>query len=99
MVARVGRVWTSHLKHQGEDYVVFSHPLVRPPSFAELTRAELEVVEGVLAGHAMPVLARRREVSQRTVANQLARAYRKLGVASRHELAAMVSQPGTVGLE
>jgi DNA-binding NarL/FixJ family response regulator len=87
----------SRFKHGGEDYLVLSHPLARPPIFAELTRAELDVVEGVLAGYTMPVLARRRDVSQRTIANQLARAYRKLGVSSRQELAAIVSQHHAAG--
>lgn len=75
-----------------EDHVVISVPLSRPAVFAELTRSELEVAEGILAGGTMRELALGRKVSPRTIAQQVATVYRKLGVASRHELVALVCQ-------
>jgi DNA-binding NarL/FixJ family response regulator len=53
-----------------------------------LTQAERQVVAGVLSGRTNAAIARARRTSSRTVANQLAAIYRKLGVASRWELAA-----------
>jgi DNA-binding NarL/FixJ family response regulator len=81
------------LEHAGHDYLVLSYASHRPPIFAELTSTELAVVEGALAGDSTAAMARRRGVSNRTVENQLLSAYRKLGVSSRSELAAVVSSP------
>ena len=53
-----------------------------------LTAAEREVVAGVLNGRSNAAIALGRRTSTRTVANQLAAIYRKLGVFSRWELAA-----------
>ena len=53
-----------------------------------LTRAERQVVAGVLNGRTNAAIATARRTSCRTVANQLAAIYRKLGVSSRWELAA-----------
>jgi DNA-binding NarL/FixJ family response regulator len=80
-------------EHGGHDCLVLSYASHRPPIFAELTSTELEVVEGALAGDSTAAMARRRGVSNRTVENQLLRAYRKLGITSRTELAAIVSSP------
>lgn len=55
-----------------------------------LTRAEAEVARLAAGGHSNAVIARTRKVSARTVANQLASVYRKLGVTSRTELAARI---------
>jgi DNA-binding CsgD family transcriptional regulator len=60
---------------------------------ALLTPAESELVELTRLGLSNRELAARRRSSLRTVENQLAAAYRKLGVASRRELCA-VEQPG-----
>ncbi len=83
----------SSLEPPYEDCVVIGVPLSRPPSFAALTRSELEVAEGILAGLPLRELARTRDVSPRTVAHQVATVYKKLGVSSRYELVALVSQP------
>jgi DNA-binding NarL/FixJ family response regulator len=56
-----------------------------------LTVAERQVVAGVLSGCTNAAIARGRRTSCRTVANQLAAIYRKLGVSSRWELAAYVA--------
>jgi DNA-binding NarL/FixJ family response regulator len=53
-----------------------------------LTSAERQVVTGVLNGRTNAAIASARRTSCRTVANQLAAIYRKLGVSSRWELAA-----------
>ena len=60
-----------------------------PPAVdARLTRGERAVVVGVLDGLSNVEIAQRRDVSERTIASQLAGVYRKLGVGSRGELAA-----------
>ena len=57
------------------------------PMFAPLTTSERDVVWAALAGDSNEGIARARGCSARTVANQLASAYKKLDVASRSELA------------
>lgn len=81
----------SLLEVEGESHLVVGYALKRPRAFARLTAAELEVAEGLIEGLSSRALARRRAVSERTVANQLARIYQKLGVSSKHELLALVS--------
>lgn len=75
----------------GEDLVVVSLPSDAEVCAPALTRAEREVVRDVLAGCATTEIARIRGRSPRTVANQLASIYRKLGVSSRAELAARLA--------
>jgi DNA-binding CsgD family transcriptional regulator len=53
-----------------------------------LSASESDVVRLVLGGRSNETVARLRGTSARTVANLLARAFRKLGVGSRAELAA-----------
>lgn len=64
-------------------------------SHARLTDAERQVVMGVLHGRTNAAIALGRRTSRRTVANQLAAIYRKLGVSSRWELAAHVGAAAT----
>jgi DNA-binding NarL/FixJ family response regulator len=71
----------------GERLVVLSHPITNDAE--GLTPAEQEVVDGALAGKSNRRIAVERGRSVRTVANQIASAFRKLGVASRSELAAI----------
>jgi DNA-binding NarL/FixJ family response regulator len=87
----------SSLEHPFEDHVVVSVPLSRPAAFAELTRCELEIAEGILAGRTMKELALSRKVSPRTIAQQVAAVHRKLGITSRHELVALVSRSRRTG--
>jgi DNA-binding NarL/FixJ family response regulator len=61
-------------------------PRSRPE--APLTPAEREVIDAVLAGCPVSVIAERRGVSPRTVVQQTGNAYEKLGVRSRAELVA-----------
>jgi DNA-binding CsgD family transcriptional regulator len=57
-----------------------------------LTAAEREVAQLALDGCSDAEIASRRGTSRSTVANQLGRIYRKLGVASRVELVALALQ-------
>jgi DNA-binding CsgD family transcriptional regulator len=59
-----------------------------PSAARVLTSAERAVIELTLDGLSNAAVARKRRCSPRTVANQLASAYKKLGVGSRRELRA-----------
>lgn len=74
-----------YLVIDGVRYAVFSFPL---PSFDEmsLTATERDVVIGVCRGLSNVELAMIRNVSPRTIANQLSSIYRKLSIVSRAEL-------------
>lgn len=61
------------------------------PLPASLTPAEREVVELILEGLSSKEIAARRGTAARTVANQLARVFEKMGVNSRGELIAALS--------
>jgi DNA-binding CsgD family transcriptional regulator len=76
----------------GEEFFVLSYALPRWQLPDILTPAERDVVTAVLDGVERRELARHRGTSQRTIANLLARAFRKLGVHSRMELAAKLTQ-------
>lgn len=69
-----------------DELVVLSFPL--GDSRAGLTRAEQEILRSLLDGMTRASIARARATSERTVANQIASVFRKLGVHSRSELAA-----------
>jgi DNA-binding NarL/FixJ family response regulator len=71
----------------GDDLVVLSYAQSGPVAAESLTEAEREVVQGVLEGKSNRAIAAERGRSARTVVNQLASAFRKLGVGSRAELA------------
>ena len=66
--------------------------LLDPSAASRLTAAERAVVELVLEGLSNAAVARKRRVSARTIAKQLASAYQKLGVGSRRELRARFSR-------
>jgi DNA-binding CsgD family transcriptional regulator len=74
----------------GPSYFVISLASGRPLPYA-LSPAEREVVELVLAGLTNVEIASKRERSARTIANQLASIFRKLGVSSRFELTARLT--------
>ncbi|MBX3270524.1 MAG: helix-turn-helix transcriptional regulator [Sandaracinaceae bacterium] len=75
----------------GREVVVFSYPLTPSEDrLAELTDAEREVVLLALRGLSNADIAAARQTSQRTVSKQLDAAYRRLGVHSRRELAALL---------
>ncbi len=62
----------------------------RPAVLAALTGSEFAVVDLWLTGRSIREIASERSVAYRTVANQLASAYQKLGVSSRSGLQALV---------
>lgn len=76
----INAVRAQRLQHHGTAYVVLSYSLRDGTRFAGLTPSELGVVEAVLDGRSPRDIAALRHVSTRTIANQLAAAYRKLGV-------------------
>ena len=76
-----------------DEYLVFSFAWeaqrteFSPP--ADLTEAETDVVRRIVEGYSNARIAAARGVSPRTIANQVSAIFRKLGVASRRELAAV----------
>jgi DNA-binding NarL/FixJ family response regulator len=56
-----------------------------------LSDAERAVVTGILGGKRIAAIARERGTSPRTVSNQLASVYKKLGVSSRREVIALLT--------
>jgi DNA-binding CsgD family transcriptional regulator len=70
---------------EGVQYAVFAFSIAVADD-VPLTRTERGVVLGVLRGLSNVELALTRNVSTRTIANQLASIYRKLSIASRAEL-------------
>jgi DNA-binding CsgD family transcriptional regulator len=81
---------------ESEKYLLLSFPVVieRHDSApeAKLTESEREVCALVVDGCSNFEIARVRGTSPRTVANQIAAIYRKLGVGSRRELRARTSR-------
>lgn len=74
-----------------EDGSVLVSFAARPVALPKvLTPAERAVASMVIAGLENSAIARARKTSVRTVANLLARCFKKLGVNSRAELAALV---------
>ena len=65
------------------DVVVFSFPTDSP-----LTDAEHSVASALLVGRSTAEIARARGTTARTIANQIASLFRKLGVQSRAQLVA-----------
>jgi DNA-binding NarL/FixJ family response regulator len=70
----------------GETLVVFAFP-TKGDALGPLTEAERDVVDLILRGLTTAQIAAARGVAKATVASQLQSIYRKLGVASRAELA------------
>lgn len=74
----------------GQELAVITLPArTHHASLTALSEAEREVVHAVLAGSSNADIAKLRGTSARTVANQLASIYTKLGISSRHELVAL----------
>ena len=76
----------------GETFVLFEWSSARV-AFEGLTRAERDVVSGILRGESNGDIGKRRGTRARTIANQVAGIFRKLGVQSRAELVARLSRP------
>lgn len=75
---------------RGKPAVVLSFPVPRIDWQANLTAAEIDVVRDVLAGLSNAEIGERRGTALRTIANQVAAIFRKLGVSSRLELSLSV---------
>jgi len=73
----------------GVEYVVFEWDSAR--SLSALSPSERAVCELLLAGLSNAEIARRRQTSVRTIANQVAAILKKLEVASRFELVSAFS--------
>jgi DNA-binding NarL/FixJ family response regulator len=71
--------------------LTLGNPAASVPA-ANLTRSEQSVVRLVLEGKSNQEIAKDRRTAVRTVANQVASIFKKLGVGSRAELYAFVAQ-------
>jgi DNA-binding CsgD family transcriptional regulator len=76
------------MRVRGTEHVVLSFPLDVPEIPRTLTTAERAVALLVIEGRTDAEIAVARGVSKRTIGNQIASIFRKLGVGSRVELAA-----------
>ena len=76
------------------EFVIFEWPATTPVMPRSLTAAERAVALLALRGLTNRDIARLRGVSARTVANQLASVFRKMGVGSRRELVARMGAAG-----
>jgi DNA-binding CsgD family transcriptional regulator len=81
----------SHFKVGPDELAVLSFPISAPKLPSSITRAEREVVSFLLQGMTNFEIAEQRRTSARTVANQVASIFRKLGVSSRSELVGLLS--------
>lgn len=70
--------------------MLFVYPLDAPAMPAGLTSAEQAVAEQIADGASNHQIAEQRGTSVRTVANQVAKIFRKLDVQSRAELVALL---------
>ncbi len=77
-----------------EELAILSFPLPTVSMPAVLTPAERLVALDLLDGKSNPEIARARGTSARTIANQVAAIFRKLGVASRSDFAYAMSKLG-----
>jgi DNA-binding NarL/FixJ family response regulator len=73
--------------------VLFVQPLAHEIEDDRLSAAERAVATLVLRGWSNAEIASHRGTTKRTAANQVASIFRKLGIASRAELAAAFSAP------
>ena len=71
------------------------HSAIRARTRYALTRREREIVELAARGYSNKLIASETAIGERTVETHLAAAYRKLGVRSRAELAALFSGGST----
>ncbi len=76
-----------------ERLLVGAYPLMEARRIATLTDAERDVLAKLLAGATNRDIARRRDSSERTVANQVQSIFRKVGARSRSELAFRLQSP------
>ena len=82
----------SRVNIDGEELAVFSFPLPAPTLPHSLSEAERDVAIALLEGLSNAQIAASRGTSARTVANQVASLFRKLGVRSRTEAVAALGR-------
>ncbi len=75
-----------------QDVAVLSFPVPEYQLPDSLTNAERDVVDMLLRGHSNAEIGEHRGTSVRTVANQVAAVFRKLGVTSRAALMAKLGR-------
>jgi DNA-binding NarL/FixJ family response regulator len=80
----------------GKEMAVLSYPLSPADLPKSLTEAEREVALAIFEGRSNAEIAAQRGTSPRTVANQVASLFAKLGLRSRSELAALAYRSETV---
>ena len=78
----------------GAEVAILWFPVQRGEGRDPLTRTEHAIVDALLAGKRNADIGRERGTSPRTVANQVASIFRKLGVCSRPELIAQAALLG-----
>lgn len=74
----------------GEKLLVGAHPLIDERYIDRLTEAERAVLAQLVAGSTNGAIAKRRNTSDRTVANQIQSIFRKFQVSSRSQLIALL---------
>lgn len=77
-----------------EHFVVLSHVSEPEPVLMNLSPSESAVARAAAAGLTNAEIAANRGCSRFTIQNQLASIYKKLGVSSRAELAALLARQG-----
>jgi DNA-binding NarL/FixJ family response regulator len=75
---------------ESADAVVLSFPIPQLDWQQRLSKTEIEVTRDVLAGLTNAGIAAKRGTASRTIANQIASIFKKLGVHSRIELSLLV---------
>jgi DNA-binding CsgD family transcriptional regulator len=91
--AEIGRM-TGDTVRTVERQLRRSKETLRSSPGGELSRRELEVIDGLAAGESARRIAQRLGLGTSTVEDYIARAYRKLGVSTRREaLAAHAARP------
>lgn len=84
---------SARLDYEGRAILVMSYEVPDWEFPLALTGTEQAVLRAMLNGASQQEIATARGVSYRTVANQIASAYGKLGVGSRAEVAALLRRP------
>ncbi len=87
--ARTSGLRASRVMLGPTELLVLTYEVPRLRLSVHLTKTEHEIVRGVVSGRSNAEIARGRRRSPRTIANQLAAIYRKLGIHSRLQLIAV----------
>lgn len=85
----------ARIDDDGREFLLMSYAVPDWELPRILTGSERDVVRILLAGSTHDEIAKARRTSPRTIANQIATAFSKLGVKSRMELARMLERPMT----